>query len=102
MDPIDIKSRYYRLIIPLCLVLWAISIALGPHKESSGGDSSQSYSYDSAGRLTQVNYGDGNILTYTYDANGNILSTGYSRQENIFSNGFETALAYLDPLSWGK
>ena len=83
-------------------MLWATSFALAPHKESSGGNSSQSYSYDSAGRLTQVNYGNGDILTYTYDANGNILSTEYSKQDEVFSNGFETALAYLDPLSWWK
>lgn len=102
MGSADKKLRYIRLIIPLCLVLWATAIALGANNESSGSNSTQSYSYDAAGRLTQVNYGNGDTLTYSYDANGNILSTEYSKQDNIFSNGFETALAYLDSLSWGK
>jgi YD repeat-containing protein len=32
------------------------------------------YTYDAAGRLTQVNYGNGTVVTYTYDAAGNLLS----------------------------
>jgi uncharacterized protein (TIGR03437 family) len=32
------------------------------------------YSYDSAGRLTKVDYGNGSVTTYTYDKNGNLLS----------------------------
>ena len=31
------------------------------------------YDYDSAGRLTRVDYGDGRTITYTYDKNGNLL-----------------------------
>src|SRR5262245_696649 len=32
------------------------------------------YTYDAAGRLTTVAYGDGTTMTYTYDQNGNLLS----------------------------
>jgi len=34
----------------------------------------ESYTYDTAGRLTGVTYDDGSSITYTYDANGNHLS----------------------------
>jgi YD repeat-containing protein len=32
------------------------------------------YTYDSAGRLTTINYGNGSVVTYTYDAAGNLIS----------------------------
>jgi hypothetical protein len=32
------------------------------------------YSYDSAGRLSKVDYGAGGSITYTYDNAGNLLS----------------------------
>ena len=32
------------------------------------------YSYDDAGRLTGVDYGNGNTIVYTYDNAGNLLS----------------------------
>jgi YD repeat-containing protein len=31
------------------------------------------YSYDDAGRLTNVDYGNGNVISYTYDSSGNLL-----------------------------
>jgi YD repeat-containing protein len=31
------------------------------------------YTYDAAGRLTQVDYGNGTRITYTYDNAGNLL-----------------------------
>lgn len=34
----------------------------------------ESFQYDTAGRLTNVIYGDGSSITYSYDNNGNILS----------------------------
>jgi YD repeat-containing protein len=33
------------------------------------------YTYDTAGRVTAVNYGFGRITTYSYDATGNLLRT---------------------------
>jgi YD repeat-containing protein len=36
--------------------------------------SAETYTYDSAGRLTGVSYGDGSSISYTYDNNGNILT----------------------------
>lgn len=33
-----------------------------------------SYSYDAAGRLIKVDYGNGNVINYTYDEAGNLLS----------------------------
>lgn len=32
------------------------------------------YSYDGAGRLVRVEYGNGTTVTYTYDKSGNLLS----------------------------
>jgi YD repeat-containing protein len=32
------------------------------------------YSYDDAGRLTKVEYGSGQSITYTYDGAGNLLA----------------------------
>ncbi len=32
------------------------------------------YTYDSAGRLIKVDYGNGSVLTYTYDNAGNLTS----------------------------
>src|SRR2546423_110573 len=34
------------------------------------------YSYDDAGRLTSVDYGNGKTIAYTYDNAGNLLSRG--------------------------
>jgi YD repeat-containing protein len=33
-----------------------------------------SYTYDDAGRLTQVSYPNGKTITYTYDKAGNLLT----------------------------
>lgn len=33
------------------------------------------YTYDNAGRLTQADYGSGQILTYAYDPGGNVIET---------------------------
>ena len=32
------------------------------------------YTYDAAGRLTSINYGNGSVVTYTYDQAGNLVS----------------------------
>lgn len=95
------RPHYFRLIIPFCVALGILSIALGLPKENRGASNSQSYTYDSAGRLTQVTYGDGYTLNYSYDANGNILSIVVAKKEKLFFDGFE-ALAFLNPLNWGQ
>ena len=102
MNSTNKNPRYVRLIIPFCLALGVLSFTLSPFDKSGGENDSQSYIYDSAGRLTQVNYGDGTILKYSYDPNGNILNVESSKQEKIFFDSFETALAYLNPWRWGK
>lgn len=50
----------------------------------------ESYTYDQAGRLIQVVYDDGSVITYTYDANGNLLERVIGTlPEDIFADGFE-------------
>ncbi|MDA8050797.1 MAG: RHS repeat protein [Rhodospirillales bacterium] len=36
------------------------------------------YSYDSFGRIDQVTYGDGTVVTYTYDTAGNWFASACS------------------------
>ena len=38
------------------------------------GFAATTYSYDNAGRLVKVDYGNGATITYTYDSAGNLLS----------------------------
>lgn len=49
----------------------------------------ETYSYDSAGRLTRVVYPNGYIIQYSYDLSGNILNVQVLREDFIFSDGFE-------------
>lgn len=44
------------------------------HSGPAAPASDITYSYDDAGRLVGVDYGDGQSITYTYDAAGNLLS----------------------------
>lgn len=55
-----IVDRYSFLVLVLSLM------AAHPSR-------AETYSYDDAGRLTQVIFDDFSSITYTYDANGNIL-----------------------------
>ena len=50
----------------LCLVILSCSYV--------GIASAASYSYDSLNRLTNVDYGNGSVISYTYDAAGNRLT----------------------------
>ncbi len=54
----------------LCVVGFTCWLLLSPLLEAV----TLSYSYDSAGRLALVDYGNGTAMRYTYDASGNILS----------------------------
>jgi YD repeat-containing protein len=38
---------------------------------AAGAARAQTFTYDAAGRMTQVTYEDGTTVSYTYDANGN-------------------------------
>lgn len=40
--------------------------------------SATTYTYDAAGRLTSVNYGNGRVITYNYDKAGNLLNRSVS------------------------
>ncbi len=51
------------LVLPFILMALAISLLAA----------NVQYSYDAAGRLIKVDYGDGRTITYTYDAAGNLL-----------------------------
>ena len=84
------KSHCARLIIGcgLAFVLgWPPAIAEIQQPEAT--IAYETYTYDSAGRLTQVTYGDGSSIRYFYDKNGNILSVQTADNDIIFSDGFE-------------
>lgn len=52
------------------LSLW-VAIALLLLSASMGVALADSYSYDTLGRIIQVVYADGSVVTYQYDAAGN-------------------------------
>ena len=60
-----IKSKSLYCYLLGILLLFAPGTALA-----------ETYTYDAAGRLTNVTYDDGTSITYTYDNNGNILTIG--------------------------
>lgn len=81
------KLNFSRLIngCALALVfLWPAAAA--ELLQPANFTATESYSYDRAGRLTQVVYGDGSTIQYNYDNNGNILSIQVSIDSGI--NGF--------------
>jgi YD repeat-containing protein len=54
----------------LCRMFFSIPILL---LLATLAGASTTYTYDAAGRLTSVNYGNGTVLSYTYDKAGNLL-----------------------------
>ena len=42
------------------------------------------FSYDSAGRLVQANYGSGKTIAYTYDKAGNLLSSAVTTVARLY------------------
>ena len=49
----------------------------------------ESYSYDSAGRLVQITYGNGYSILYSFDANGAISRVTITDGDTVFINSFE-------------
>ena len=79
----------YLVLAPL-LALVPLSPAVTAETQQSAQSSVvETYSYDSAGRLLQVSYGDGPSIKYSYDANGNILSVMVLAGDEMFKDGFE-------------
>jgi uncharacterized protein (TIGR03437 family) len=65
------------------------------------------YSYDAANRLTKVDYGNGQTITYTYDKAGNLLSrvigsASASAAPTINPGGVVNAASYTTPLVRGE
>jgi len=70
------KSNLFRLrplrafvLVPVVALLASAAIA-----------GAVTYTYDSLGRLTKVDYGGGKVVTYVYDATGNrtsYVATGF-------------------------
>jgi YD repeat-containing protein len=64
----------------------------------------QSFTYDAAGRLTQVTYDGGTTIAYTYDASGNLASQSTTPQPPSTGGGgggggcFIATAAYGSPL----
>jgi YD repeat-containing protein len=77
------------LIIALLLMLLLSPVLTAEFLQSSQPVPTETYSYDAAGRLIQVTYGDGYRINYSYDNNGNILSKTITRGGPVFSDGFE-------------
>jgi YD repeat-containing protein len=49
--------------------------------------SATTYSYDAAGRLIGVNYGNGIVITYSYDKAGNLLNRSVSLSCDVTQAG---------------
>lgn len=62
------------------------------------------YSYDTAGRLTRVDYGNSKSITYSYDKNGSLLSRLVSGAGPVFAaGGVVNAASFLPgPVSPGE
>lgn len=65
----------------------------------------QTFTYDAAGRLTQVTYAGGRTVAYVYDANGNLVSSNTTPQPPASGGGggggggcFIATAAYGSPL----
>lgn len=65
----------------------------------------QTFTYDGAGRLTQVTYASGKTISYVYDANGNLVSQNTTPQPPSSGGGggggggcFIATAAYGSPL----
>jgi len=51
---------------------------------AADGPTTARYTYDDAGRLVRVAYGDGTVIAYTYDAAGNLRMRSVRRSIPIY------------------
>ena len=65
---LDERARALRAIV--LASLFSLSIAATPAQAGTA-----TYTYDPLGRVTQVSYSNGTVITYTYDAAGNRTRT---------------------------
>lgn len=72
--PILRIQRYGRAIVYGAAFCTCGVAAANADCETPLGASAVHYEYDALGRLHQVCYGKGHIITYAYDANGNRVS----------------------------
>lgn len=66
------QRHYQKRIVQLIAVLGALALAISPNLSFAG---TTTYKYDALGRVVEVDYPDGSIVTYTYDKNGNRTAT---------------------------
>ena len=86
------KNKWHLSVLLLAsfmALLLLSSVTTAGTQKAAQAAISENYSYDNAGRLTRVNYGDGSSIEYSYDANGSILSVTVMGGETVFQDGFE-------------
>lgn len=76
------KAHVWILVAALALSAIVLGTATGA--VAADGPTTVTYTYDGAGRLVEVVYGDGTTLAYTYDAAGNLLARTVTRGFEIY------------------
>jgi YD repeat-containing protein len=101
------SGNKYKLLA-LCGAVLALSFVSAAQYLSSTGKTSGanqqstatiSYTYDAAGRLTLVDYGNGTSIQYTYDAMGNLISQTVTTPAPVWQPVVLTA-SQVDLKSW--
>ncbi|MEZ5463741.1 MAG: RHS repeat domain-containing protein [Lysobacteraceae bacterium] len=75
-------NRNRRTRSAVLLLVWSCPLALGASTQT------YDYSYDEAGRLTEVRT-ESSVIAYNYDAAGNITGRASGPNLRIFESGFE-------------
>lgn len=76
----NLRASWTAILI-LAALLWPA--------QPSAETQQHSYAYDATGRLIEVSYGNGAVLSYSYDANGNLTGVAAVLSDELFANGFE-------------
>jgi len=74
------KMRRSLFVVMLALLLGAMVV----RPIAADGPTTVTYTYDDAGRLVAVAYGDGTTIAYTYDVAGNLLTRTVRRSIPIY------------------